>query len=507
MNAPTSASELAPALPPDVPVDRRQRQALVVHALTPLLPPHALLWQREDTVPYECDGLTAYREMPLAVALPETEAQLAAVLAACHRLGVPVVARGAGTGLSGGATPHTLGVTLSLAKFNKIIRVDPVSRTAVVQGGVRNAAISEAAARHGLYYAPDPSSKIACTIGGNVAENSGGMHCLKYGLTIHNVLRVRGYTVEGEAVEFGSEALDAAGLDLLAIVIGSEGMLAVTVEVTVKLVPKPQLARAILASFDDVRKAGHAVAALIGAGIIPAGLEMMDKPMTACVEDYVHAGYDLEAAAILICESDGTPEEVEEEIGRMVAVLESAGATRFDISRDEAERLKFWSGRMNAFPASGRISPDYMCMDSTIPRHKLAEILVRIAEMEITYGLRCCNVFHAGDGNLHPLILFDANDPDQLHRCELFGADILETSVRLGGTVTGEHGVGIEKLSSMCVQFTPAEREQMLAVKRAFDPTELLNPGKVIPTLHRCAEYGKMHVRKGLLPFPDLPRF
>ena len=507
MNAPSTATELSPERQPDVPVDRRQRQALVVGALTPLLPAHALLWQREDTVPYECDGLTAYREMPLAVALPETETQLAAVLAACHRLGVPVVARGAGTGLSGGATPHAQGVTLSLAKFNRIVRVDPVSRTAVVQSGVRNAAISEAAARHGLYYAPDPSSKIACTIGGNVAENSGGMHCLKYGLTIHNVLRVRGYTIEGEAVEFGSEALDAAGLDLLSIVIGSEGMLAVTVEVTVKLVPKPLLARAILASFDDVRKAGHAVAALIGAGIIPAGLEMMDKPMTAAVEDYVHAGYDLDAAAILICESDGTPEEVEEEIGRMVAVLEDAGATRFDISRDEAERLKFWSGRMNAFPASGRISPDYMCMDSTIPRNKLAEILVRIAEMEVTYGLRCCNVFHAGDGNLHPLILFDANDPDQLHRCELFGADILETSVRLGGTVTGEHGVGVEKLSSMCVQFSPAEREQMLALKRAFDPKELLNPGKVIPSLHRCAEYGKMHVKRGLLPFADIPRF
>ena len=500
MNAPTHPPDLAA-------VARVTRRAEVVAALTPLLPAHALLWQDEDTVPYECDGLTAYRALPLAVALPETEAQVSAVLAACHRLGVPVVARGAGTGLSGGATPHALGVTLSLAKFNKILKIDPVSRTAVVQSGVRNAAISEAAARHGLYYAPDPSSKIACTIGGNVAENSGGMHCLKYGLTIHNVLRVRGYTVEGEAVEFGSEALDVAGLDLLAVVIGSEGMLAVTVEVTVKLVPKPQLARAILASFDDVRKAGHAVAALIGAGIIPAGLEMMDKPMTACVEDYVHAGYDLEAAAILICESDGTPEEVEEEIGRMVAVLESAGATRFDISRDEAERLKFWSGRMNAFPASGRISPDYMCMDSTIPRNKLAEILVRIAEMEVTYGLRCCNVFHAGDGNLHPLIMYDANDPDQLHRCELFGADILETSVRLGGTVTGEHGVGIEKLSSMCVQFTPAEREQMLSVKRAFDPAELLNPGKAIPTLHRCAEYGKMHVRKGLLPFPELPRF
>ncbi|WP_295642261.1 FAD-linked oxidase C-terminal domain-containing protein [uncultured Methylibium sp.] len=504
MNAPADARAS------DAPVsreERQRRQAEVVAALRPLLPAHALLWQREDTIPYECDGLTAYRAMPLAVALPETEAQVSAVLQACNRLQVPVVARGAGTGLSGGAMPHELGVTLSLAKFNRILKVDPVSRTAVVQAGVRNAAISEAAAPHGLYYAPDPSSKIACTIGGNVAENSGGMHCLKYGLTIHNVLRVRGFAIDGAPVEFGSEALDAPGLDLLAAVIGSEGMLAVTIEVTVKLVPKPILARAILASFDDLRKAGDAVAALIGAGIIPAGLEMMDKPMTAAVEDFVHAGYDLDAAAILICESDGTPEEVEEEIARMVAVMEGAGATRFAISSSEAERLKFWSGRMNAFPASGRISPDYMCMDSTIPRRQLAEILTRIGEMETKYGLRCCNVFHAGDGNLHPLILFDANDPDQLHRAELFGADILETSVALGGTVTGEHGVGIEKLSSMCVQFAPAEREQMLGLKRAFDPAGLLNPGKVIPTLHRCAEYGKMHVKKGLLPFPDLPRF
>jgi glycolate oxidase len=504
MNAPLESTTLQPAATREA---RARRQAEVVAALAPLLPAHALLWQPEDTVPYDCDGLTAYRQQPLVVALPETETQVAATLKACHRLGVPVVARGAGTGLSGGALPHELGVTLSLAKFNHIVKIDPVSRTAVVQAGVRNAAISEAASPHGLYYAPDPSSKIACTIGGNVAENSGGMHCLKYGLTVHNVLRVRGFTVEGDPVEFGSEALDAPGLDLLSAVIGSEGMLAVTLEVTVKLVPKPQLARAILASFDDVRKAGDAVAALIAGGIIPAGLEMMDKPMTAAVEDFVHAGYDLEAAAILICESDGTPEEVEEEIGRMVAVMEKAGATRFDISQGEAERLKFWSGRMNAFPASGRISPDYMCMDSTIPRKKIAEILTRIGEMEKKYGLGCCNVFHAGDGNLHPLILFDANDPDQLHRAELFGADILETSVMLGGTVTGEHGVGVEKLSSMCVQFTPAEREQMFGLKRAFDPQGLLNPGKVIPTLNRCAEYGKMHVRKGLLPFPHLPRF
>ena len=441
------------------------------------------------------------------VALPETEAQVAAVLRACHRLRVPVVARGAGTGLSGGAMPHAMGVTLSLAKFNRIVEVDPVARTATVQCGVRNLAISEAASRYGLYYAPDPSSQIACTIGGNVAENSGGVHCLKYGLTLHNVMRVRGYTVEGEPVEFGSLALDAAGLDLLSVVVGSEGMLAVTTEVTVKLVPKPQVARCIMASFDDLRRAGDAVAAVIAAGIIPAGLEMMDKPMTAAVEDFVHAGYDLTAEAILLCESDGTPEEVEEEIGRMSDVLRLSGATTITVSADEAQRLRFWSGRKNAFPASGRISPDYMCMDSTIPRKRVADILLAIAEMEKTYGLRCANVFHAGDGNLHPLILYDANDPDQLRRCELFGADILETSVRMGGSVTGEHGVGVEKLNSMCVQFSDAEREQMMAVKHAFDPHALLNPGKVIPTLSRCAEYGKMHVKRGLLPFADIPRF
>ena len=481
--------------------------ALIRKGLEPHLPKHAMLWQREDTTPYECDGLTAYRQRPLLVALPETDAQVQAVLKICHRLNVPVVARGAGTGLSGGAMPHKLGVTLSLAKFNKILKLDKFSRTAVVQCGVRNLAISEAAAPLGLYYAPDPSSQIACTIGGNVAENSGGVHCLKYGLTLHNVLKVKGFTVEGEPIEFGSDALDTPGYDLLAAVIGSEGMLAITTEVTVKLVPKPILARCIMASFDDIRKAGDAVAAVIAAGIIPAGLEMMDKPMTAAVEDYVHAGYDLSAEAILLCESDGTPEEVEEEIGRMTAVLTASGATKIAVSQNEAERLKFWSGRKNAFPASGRISPDYMCMDSTIPRKRLADILLAIAEMEKKYNLRCANVFHAGDGNLHPLILFDANDADQLHRAELFGADILETSVAMGGTVTGEHGVGIEKLNSMCVQFTAAENEQMFGVKRAFDPAGLLNPGKVIPTLNRCAEYGKMLVRGGQISHPDLPRF
>ena len=487
--------------------ERNRRQAEIVGALAGVLPAHALLWHREDTVPYECDGLTAYREQPLVVALPETEAQVAGVLRACHRLAAPVVARGAGTGLSGGALPHKLGVTLSLAKFNRIVAIDPVARTATVQCGVRNLAISEAAAPYGLYYAPDPSSQIACSIGGNVAENSGGVHCLKYGLTLHNVLKVRAFTADGDAVEFGSAALDAAGLDLLSVLVGSEGMLAVVIEVTVKLLPKPKLARCVMASFDDVRKAGDAVANIIAAGIIPAGLEMMDRPMTAAVEDFVHAGYDLDAAAILLCESDGTPEEVEEEIGRIEAVMRNSGATRLEASASEAQRLKFWSGRKNAFPASGRISPDYMCMDSTIPRRRLADMLLAIQKMETAYGLRCANVFHAGDGNLHPLILFDANDADQLHRAELFGADILETSVAMGGTVTGEHGVGVEKLASMCVQFSAAEREQMLALKRAFDPTALLNPGKVIPSLVRCAEYGKVHVKRGMLAFPDIPRF
>jgi glycolate oxidase len=488
-------------------VDRERRQTEVVAALSGILPREAILFRHEDTAPYECDALTAYRASPMVVLLPETESQVAGILTICHKMGVPIVARGAGTGLSGGAMPHRSGVILSLAKFNRIVEIDAASCTAVVQCGVRNLAISEAAAPYGLYYAPDPSSQIACTIGGNVAENSGGVHCLKYGLTLHNVLRVRGFMVDGSPVEFGSEGLDAAGLDLLSVVIGSEGMLAVTIEVTVKLIPRPPLARCIMASFDDIESAGTAVASVIAHGIIPAGLEMMDKAMTSAVEAFVHADYDLGAAAILLCESDGTPEEVEEEIVHMEQVLKAAGASRLEVSRDEAQRLKFWSGRKNAFPASGSISPDYMCMDSTIPRKRLAEMLGAIQDMQLKYNLRCANVFHAGDGNLHPLILFNAEDADEMRRCELFGADILETSVRLGGTVTGEHGVGVEKLNSMCVQFSAAEHAQFYAVKRAFDPLELLNPGKVIPTLHRCAEYGKMHVRRGMLPFPELPRF
>ncbi len=472
-----------------------------------LLPAHCLLIDEEDLRPYECDGLTAYRELPMAVCLPETEAQVVDVLRTCHQLGVPVVARGAGTGLSGGAMPHAQGVVLSLARFNKILRLDPHARLAVVQPGVRNLAVSEAAAPHGLYYAPDPSSQIACTLGGNVAENSGGVHCLKYGLTVHNVLRIRVVSIEGEIFEIGSAALDAPGYDLLALMIGSEGMLGVVTEVTVKLVPKPELAQVVMASFDEVGKAGEAVAAIIAAGIIPAGLEMMDKPATAAVEPYVKAGYDLDAAAILLCEADGTPEEVAEEIAAVTAVLRSAGAREIRVSQSEAERLRFWAGRKAAFPAVGRITPDYYCMDGTIPRKRLAEMLSAIAAMEEKYGLRCANVFHAGDGNLHPLIMYDASQPGNWERAEAFGAEILELSVALGGSITGEHGVGIEKINQMCVQYQRPELDAFRRIKSAFDERGLLNPGKAVPSLHRCAEYGRMHVHHGELKFPELERF
>lgn len=485
----------------------QQRQAQVSKALRTVLPAHCVLSQEEDTRPYECDGLAAYRQLPMVVVLPENEAQIIAALKVCAELGVPIVPRGAGTGLSGGAMPIADGVVLSTAKLNKILKVDAYARTAVVQPGVRNLAISDAVGSLGLYYAPDPSSQIACTIGGNVAENSGGVHCLKYGLTVHNVLRVRAVTMQGEVIEMGSGALDAPGLDLLSVFIGSEGMLGIVTEVTVKLVPKPQTARVIMASFDDVVKGGNAVAKVIAAGIIPAGLEMMDKTSSRMVEPFVKAGYDLEAEAILLCESDGTVEEVEEEIQRMSAVLQDAGATAIAVSQTEAERLRFWSGRKNAFPAAGRISPDYYCMDGTIPRKNLAEVLIGISRMEGKYGLRCANVFHAGDGNLHPLILFDANQEGEFHRAEAFGAEILELCVAVGGTITGEHGVGIEKINSMCVQFSREELDAFFGVKRAFDPLALLNPDKAIPTLHRCAEYGRMHVKKGQLKFPDLPRF
>jgi glycolate oxidase len=483
------------------------RQREVVDALRAVLPKGAVLFNEEDTRPYECDGLAAYRQLPMVVVLPADEAQVIAAINVCRRLRVPIVPRGAGTGLSGGAMPIADGVVISTARLNRIVRLDAYSRTAIVQPGVRNLAISEAAGSHGLYYAPDPSSQIACTIGGNVAENSGGVHCLKYGLTVHNVLRVRMVTIDGEVAELGGEALDAPGLDLLALFIGSEGMLGIVTEVTVRLIPKPQQARVIMASFDDVVKGGNAVANVIAAGIIPAGLEMMDKTSSRMVEPFVNAGYDTEAEAILLCESDGLPDEVDEEIARMEAVFREAGATALAVSQTEAERMKFWSGRKNAFPAAGRISPDYYCMDGTIPRKNLAQVLLGIADMEVKYGLRCANVFHAGDGNLHPLILFDANKPGEFDRAEHFGAEILELCVAVGGTITGEHGVGIEKINSMCVQFSQAELDAFRAVKQAFDTALLLNPDKAIPSLRRCAEYGRMHVRAGKLPFADLPRF
>ena len=479
----------------------------VALALRAVLPQHCVLSRPEDTRPYECDGLSLYRALPMAVVLPETEAQVQAVLRLCKSLNVPVVARGAGTGLSGGAMPHAQGVLLGLAKFNRIRRIDPQAAIAVVEPGVRNLAVSEAVAPYGLYYAPDPSSQIACTIGGNVAENSGGVHCLKYGLTVHNVLKVRLVTMDGDIVELGSLAPDSPGPDLLSVFVGSEGMLGVVTEVTLRLTPKPALASVIMASFDDVDRASDAVAGIIAAGIIPAGLEMMDRQATEMVEPFVKAGYDTAAAAILLCESDGTIEEVAEEIQRMEAVFSKAGATRLQVSGSEAERLRFWAGRKNAFPAAGRVSPDYYCMDGTIPRRHLGRVLRAIQEMEVRFGLRCANVFHAGDGNLHPLILFDSNVADEVERAEAFGAAILELSVEVGGTITGEHGVGMEKINQMCVQFNRDELDMFLAVKRAFDPACLLNPEKVIPTLARCAEYGKMHVHKGAIAFPELPRF
>ena len=488
-------------------VPTAERQAQVVAALAQIVPQSAVLSRTEDTRPYECDALAGYRQLPMVVVIPDTEEQVRAIVQACRELDVPVVARGAGTSLSGGAMPHGAGVVLSLARFKRILALDPVARTARVGPGVRNLAISEAAAPHGLYYAPDPSSQIACTIGGNVAENAGGVHCLKYGLTLHNVLRVRGVTIDGEIAEFGSAAPDSPGLDLLALVIGSEGMLFVITEVTVKLIPRPVLARALMASFPDVRSAGDAVANIIGAGIIPAGLEMMDRKAVAAVEQFVHAGYDLEAAAILLAESDGTPEEVEEEIGRMQEILRASGASAIRLSASEAERQLFWSGRKNAFPAAGRVSPDYYCMDGTIPRRKIGEMLEAIAAMEGKHDLPCMNVFHAGDGNLHPLILFDANDPDQWHRAEAFGAEILALCVAFGGTITGEHGVGVEKIGSMIEQFSREECAAFAGVKAAFDEPGLLNPGKVIPTLVRCVEYGKLNLRSNQMAFADGARF
>jgi glycolate oxidase len=475
--------------------------------LRDVLPAHGLLTEAEDLHPYECDGLSAYRQLPLAVCLPEYETQVQQILKLCHQHGVPVVARGAGTGLSGGALPLGNGVILSLARFKQIISIDAEARVARVQPGVRNLAISQAAAVHQLYYAPDPSSQIACTIGGNVAENSGGVHCLKYGLTVHNLLRLRVITIEGEILEIGNEALDCAGYDLLALLTGSEGMLAVITEVTVKLLAKPERAQVILAAFDDVQKAGQAVGDIISAGIIPAGLEMMDTLAIQAAEDFVHAGYPCDAAAILLCELDGLNEEVSEQMLQLHDILKNSGAISLRTAVDEAERLKFWAGRKAAFPAVGRLSPDYYCMDGTIPRRQLPQVLQRISELSAEYGLRVANVFHAGDGNLHPLILYDANIPGELERTDEFGGKILELCVAVGGTITGEHGVGIEKIDQMCSQFAAPELALFHDIKKAWDEAGLLNPGKAVPTLHRCAELGAMHVHHGHLKHPELPRF
>ncbi len=484
-----------------------ERLAALRDELAGWLPGEALVTRPETLRAYECDGLPAYRRVPGLVALPSTAEEVARILAAARWHRVPVIARGAGTGLSGGALPDPDGLLLSLARLNRILEIDPDNRTARVQPGVRNLAISEAAAPHGLYYAPDPSSQIACSIGGNVAENAGGVHCLKYGLTVNNVVGLRMVTPCGEILTLGSEALDAPGYDLLALLHGSEGMLGVIVEITVRLLPRPESVAVLLAAFDTIPAAAEAVAAIIGAGIVPAGLEMMDNPAIRAAEDFVHAGYPVEAAAIVLVELDGTPEAVDAAAERVAALLREHGSAQVRLARDPDQRARLWAGRKSAFPAVGRISPDYYCMDGTIPRHRLAEVLAEIARLSKDFGLPVANVFHAGDGNLHPLILYDAARDGELEKAERFGARILELCVAVGGTITGEHGVGVEKLDSMCVQFAPAELECFHAVKRAFDPDGLLNPGKAVPTLHRCAELGAMHVHDGRLPHADLPRF
>ena len=479
----------------------------LLRVLRDTLPDLEVLHRSEDLKPYECDGLSAYRTTPMLVVLPERLEQVQALLRICHERQVPVVARGAGTGLSGGALPLPQGILLVMARFNRILEVNAQGRFARVQPGVRNLAISQAAAPSGLYYAPDPSSQIACSIGGNVAENAGGVHCLKYGLTVHNLLKVEILTIEGEHLTLGSDALDSPGFDLLALFTGSEGMLGIVTEVTVKLLPRPQVARVLLASFDTVEDAGRAVGDIIAAGIIPGGLEMMDNLSIRAAEDFIHAGYPVDAAAILLCELDGVEADVQDDCERVAAVLEAAGARQVRLACDEAERARFWAGRKNAFPAVGRISPDYYCMDGTIPRRELARVLKGITELSQQYDLRVANVFHAGDGNMHPLILFDANLPGELERAEAIGGKILELCVAVGGSITGEHGVGREKINQMCAQFNSDELTLFHAVKAAFDPMRLLNPGKNIPTLHRCAEFGTLHVHHGQLPFPELERF
>ncbi len=479
----------------------------LIEQLVKILPNSQLLHRLEDLKPYECDALSAYQIVPLAVAIPENIKQIKEILSICYDKNVPVVARGAGTGLSGGALPHEEGILLSLAKFNKIISIDADNHTAVVQPGVRNLAISEAAKEFGLYYAPDPSSQIACSIGGNVAENAGGVHCLKYGLTVHNIIKLKILTIDGEELTIGCDALDSPGYDLLALLTGSEGMLAIITEITVKLLPIPALAKVMMASFDDIAVAGQAVSDVIANGIIPAGLELMDNAALKAADDFVHAGYPQDAAAILLCEIDGSVEEVNDQLTRAEKILKQSGATQIQIAKDEEQRTQFWAGRKAAFPAVGRLSPDYYCMDGTIPRHQIANVLKRISELSEEYKQTVVNVFHAGDGNLHPLILFDANNDGELERTEELGGKILDYCVEVGGTITGEHGVGIEKINQMCGQFNSDEITQFHNIKSAFDEKQLLNPGKNIPTLQRCAEFGAMHVHHGELPHPELERF
>jgi glycolate oxidase len=469
--------------------------------------PDAVLASAETCAAFECDALNTQRRRPDLVVLPRSAEQVMAVLRSCRRHATPVVARGAGTGLSGGALPVEGGVLLVLSRLNRILDVDPARRLARVEPGVTNLEISQAAAPHGLYYAPDPSSQVACTIGGNVAENSGGVHCLKHGLTVHNLLEVRVATIGGEWLELGSAAGESPGLALLPLLTGSEGMLGVVVEATVRLKPVPERVELLMAAFDDVRRCADAVGRIIASGIVPAGLEMMDAPAIRAAEAFVHCGYPTDAAALLLCELDGLHHDVTRDLGTVETLLADCGATSLRVARDAAERLSMWSGRKSAFPAVGRLAPDYFCMDGTIPRRHLADVLERIGEMSQAAGLPVANVFHAGDGNLHPLILFDAGQPGEIERAERLGADILELCVAVGGTVTGEHGVGVEKLGPMCTQFGAEELEAFHAVKRAFDPDGLLNPGKAVPTLARCADYGAMRVHGGKLPFAHLPRF
>ncbi|WP_420420463.1 FAD-linked oxidase C-terminal domain-containing protein [Pacificispira sp.] len=492
---------------PDLDEGAIARRLSIADDLRAIVPGEGVIVDEDERRPYESDGLTAYRTMPLVVVLPETVEQVAEVLKYCKAHGIKVVPRGAGTSLSGGALPLADGILLGMGKFNRVLEVDYDNRCARVQPGVTNLAITHAVQDDGFYYAPDPSSQIACTIGGNVAENSGGVHCLKYGLTTNNVLGIELVTMDGEVMRIGGKHLDAEGYDLLGIAIGSEGLLGVVTEVTVRLLPKPETARALLIGFPSSEAGGDCVAQVIGSGIIPGGMEMMDKPAIIAAEDFVHAGYPMDCEALLIVELDGPEAEVAHLIDRVREIAEGLGATSLRISESDEERATFWAGRKAAFPAVGRLSPDYYCMDGTIPRNKLPLVLKRMNEMSAQYGLGVANVFHAGDGNLHPLIMYDANNPGELEKAEEFGADILKLCVEVGGVLTGEHGVGVEKRDLMPAMFTEEDLNQQQRVKCAFDPDGLLNPGKVFPQLHRCAELGRMHIHKGKIPFPDIPRF